>query len=281
MDVDARTMWSLFERVHSVTYFAPQARAAYESAGLRGYWRGYFAGRAAPLGAVGPGPVAAMFFGFRRSMVERAIPDVWQRLAPPGVLRARLDGAREALADAVGTTVPPDVVGEAAVLLRAAADGADLAGRPLAAANADLPWPDHPLEVLWQAATLLREHRGDGHVATLVAAGLDGVGSLAWRAAVDLDRQVLQPNRGWPDDEWEAAVHRLVDRGWLGADGSPTAAGLTARDSIERTTDDLAAGPWRRLGVEQTARLAGLLRPIAAAAEKHLPQPNPIGLPPL
>ncbi|HEX2771351.1 MAG TPA: hypothetical protein VHN18_02835 [Micromonosporaceae bacterium] len=274
-------MWSLFERVHSVTYFAPQARAAYEAAGLRGYWRGYFAGRAAPLGAVGPGPVAAMFFGFRRSMVERAIPDVWQRLAPPGVLRARLDGAREALAEAVGTTVPAEVVGEAAELLRAAADGADLAGRPLAAANGDLRWPEHPLEVLWQAATLLREHRGDGHVATLVAAGLDGVESLAWRAAVDLDRQLLQPNRGWPDDEWDAAVHRLVERGWLDADGSPTPAARTARDGIERTTDELAAGPWRRLGADRTARLAGLLRPIAAAAAKHLPQPNPIGLPPL
>jgi hypothetical protein len=278
MDVDARMMWSLFERVHGVTYFAPQARAAYEAAGLRGYWRGYFAGRAAPLGPVGPGPVAAMFFGFRRSMVERAIPDVWRRLPIPAVLRTRLDGARAALADALGAAVPTDTVAEAAELLWTAAEGADLAGRPLASANADLPRPDHPLEVLWQAATLLREHRGDGHVATLVAAGLDGVESLAWRAAVDLDRQVLQPNRGWTDEEWDAAVRRLVERGWLDADGSPTPAAVAARDRVERTTDDLAAAPWRRLGAERTARLAGLLRPIAAAAGKYLPQPNPIGL---
>jgi hypothetical protein len=281
VDVDARAMWSLFERVNSVAYFAPQARAAYESAGLRGYWRGYFAGRAAPLGPVGPGPVTAMFFGFRRSMVERALPDVWQRISPAGALRARLHGARAALGEALGGAVPASAVGEAAELLRLAAEGADLAGRPLAAANADLPWPEHPLEVLWQAATLLREHRGDGHVAALVTAGLDGVESLVWRAAVDSDRQLLQPNRGWADDEWEAAVHRLVDRGWLDPDGIPTAVALTARDRIERTTDDLAAAPWRQLGVDRTARLAGLLRPIAAAAGKHLPQPNPVGLPPL
>lgn len=281
MDIGSRTIWSLFERVHAVTYFAPQARAAYEAAGLRGYWRGYFAGRAAPLGPVGPGPVYAMFFGFHRSMVERAFPDVWRRLAPTGALRARQEGARRALAETLDGVVSADATGEAADLLREAASGLDVAGRPLAAANADLPWPEDSLAVLWHAATVLREHRGDGHVAALVTAGLDGCEALAWRAAVDSDRRVLQPNRGWSDEEWEAAVRRLVDRGWLGVDGSPTPAALAARDQIERTTDELAAAPWRRLGTERTGRLATLLRPIAVAAAQHLPQANPVGLPQL
>lgn len=281
MDIGSRTIWSLFERVHAVTYFAPQARAAYEAAGLRGYWRGYFAGRAAPLGPVGPGPVYAMFFGFHRSMVERAFPDVWRRLAPTGALRARQEGARRALAETLDGVVSADATGEAADLLREAASGLDVAGRPLAAANADLPWPEDSLAVLWHAATVLREHRGDGHVAALVTAGLDGCEALAWRAAVDSDRRVLQPNRGWSDEEWEAAVRRLVDRGWLGVDGSPTPAALAARDQIERTTDELAAAPWRRLGAERTGRLATLLRPIAVAAAQHLPQANPVGLPQL
>lgn len=278
MDNTARTMWTLFEPVHAVTYFAPEARTAYEGAGLRGFWRGYFAGRAAPLGAVGPGQVYATFFCFHRAMVERAVPDVWARADRAGILDARLAGARHALAGVLDK-MPPEIVAEAAVLLRRAATAADVAGRTLAAANADLPWPDDPLGVLWQAATILREHRGDGHVAALLAAGLDGIETLVWRAALDNRREVLQPSRGWSDDEWAAAGERLTARGWLTADGHATPAAAAARDEIERTTDELAAGPWQRLGPEAVARLVTLLHPVAEAARTYLPFPNPIGLP--
>jgi hypothetical protein len=278
MRTDPRRMWSLFERLHAVSYFAPHSRSSYEAVGLRGYWRGYFAGRAAPLGAVGPGPVYALFFGFHRSMVDRALPDVWRRASPAEALRARRDGARQALADVLDGAVSAEAVGEAAELLRAATDRLDVTGRPLAAANADLPWPDDPIDVLWHAATLLREHRGDGHVAALLTAGLTGGEAMVWRASVDADRQQLQASRGWPDDEWDAAARRLVDRGWLTGDGSATPRAVAARDDIERTTDALAAAPWRRLGVERTARLADLLRPIAAAADTYLPDHSPIGL---
>ncbi|WP_446430663.1 SCO6745 family protein [Polymorphospora lycopeni] len=274
----ARRMWTLFEPVHAVTYFAPQARARYEAVGLRGYWRGYFAGRAAAFGPVGPGPVHATFFGFHPAMVRRALPDVWTRATPADTLAARLDGARAALDDVLGS-VPAADVAEAAELLRSAAGQADLAGRALAAAHADLPWPADPVGVLWQAATVLREHRGDGHVATLVNAGLDGVEALVWRSALDSDREVLQPNRGWSDEEWDAAATRLVERGWLEVDGRPTTAARTARDDIERRTDELAVAPWRGLGGTATERLASLLHPIAMAARTHLPAMNPIGLP--
>src|ERR687897_117690 len=175
-------MWTLFEPVHAVTYFAPQARAAFEAANLRGFWRGYFAGRAAPLGAVGPPPVTATFFSFAPRMVQRALPDVWTRADPATALLARLDGARASLAALVGESAE---VAEAAELLRDAADGLPPVGRPLAAANAALPWPDDPLGVLWQAATILREHRGDGHVAALLVAGLEGAQTPVWRASLD------------------------------------------------------------------------------------------------
>src|SRR3954471_566660 len=92
-----RRMWSLFEPVHAVTYFAPHAAATFEAAGLRGFWRRYFAGRAAPLGTVGPGPVIAAFFGFAPAMVSRAFPDVWTRITPQAALDARTAGARAAL----------------------------------------------------------------------------------------------------------------------------------------------------------------------------------------
>jgi hypothetical protein len=274
----ARRMWTLFEPVHAVTYFAPEARAAFEAAGLRGFWRGYFAGRAAPLGVAGPGLVCATFFGFAPAMVRRAVPDVWSRATPAAALEARLDGARAALSKVLSGTPDSDLA-EVAALLRRAAEATGPAGRPLAAANADLPWPVDPLGTLWQAATLLREHRGDGHVAALLVAGLDGAESLVWRASLDGSREVLQPPRGWTDQEWEAAAERLTERGWL-RDGAATEIASAAHATVERHTDELAAGPWRALGPDGTARVAELLGPVAEAARGLLPYPNPIMLPP-
>ncbi len=269
-------MWTLFEPVHAVTYFAPQARAAFEAANLRGFWRGYFAGRAAPLGPVDAAPVTAAFFSFAPRMVQRALPDVWTRADPRTALLARLDGARASLAALLGDGTD---VAEAADLLRAAADGLPTVGRPLGAANAALPWPDDPLGVLWQAATTLREHRGDGHVAALLVAGLEGAQTPVWRASLDGARAALQPARGWTDEEWDDATTRLRDRGWLGADGAATAAGRAVRDQVEETTDRLAAEPWQRLGPTRTARLRTVLHPMAARAYASLPEVNPIGLP--
>jgi hypothetical protein len=271
----ARTMWGLFEPLHAVAYFTPEPRAAFEQVGLRGYWRGYFAGRAAPLGPVGPSPVVAAFFGFAPSMVARAVPDVWSRATPEVALEARAAGARATLTRLLGTVD----LANAAGLIRRAAEAADLLGRPLAAANAELPWSDDPLDVLWQAATLLREHRGDGHIAALLVAGLNGCESVVWRSAVDNDRGLLQPGRGWSDEEWNMAGKRLIARGWLDGGGYPTGLSIIARDQIEATTDTLAAAPWRALGPGDTARLAALLRPLAVAASADLPFPNPGGVP--
>lgn len=270
-----RAMWTLFEPVHAVTYFAPAARAAFEAVGLRGYWRGYFGGRAAPFGPVGAAPVVASFFSFAPGMVARALPDVWSRADPATALAARRSGARTALTELFGGA---DVTG-AAALLREAAAGVPTTGRALAAANAALPWPDDPLDDLWQAATVLREHRGDGHVAALLVAGLDGVEACVWRASLDTARDALQPSRGWTDEEWAAAAGRLRDRGWLGPDGRATPAGAAVRDEVEATTDRLAAEPWDRLGPERTERLRTLLRPLAVRAHAGLPEITPIGLP--
>ena len=274
----ARRMWALYEPVHAVTYFAPEARAAYEEAGLRGFWRGYFAGRAAPLGPVGPGPVYALFYGFARHMVDRALPAVWELADPQRTLEARRRGARASL-ERLAPAVPPEELKEAAVLARTAAEGADLPGRALGAANADLPWPDEPIDILWHATTILREHRGDGHVAALLAAGVDGCEALVLRGALDLRRDFLQPARGWTDEEWQEAADRLAGRGWLDAEGRTTDAGRAVLDEAERITDALAAGPWRVLGEVGTERLAALLAPLTRAVFTEVPYPNPIGVP--
>jgi hypothetical protein len=274
-----RRLWSLFEPVHAVTYFTPQAGAAFEAAGLRGFWRRYFAGRTAPLGAIGPGPVTAAFFGFAPAMVARALPDVWTRISPQVALAARADGARAALEDLLPEAYE-SAAAEAAELLSRAARGVDLPGRVLAGANADLPWPEGPLDRLWHAATILREHRGDGHVAALLTAGVDGCESLVWRTALDGGglRDIMQRARGWTDIEWRTAAGRLQERGWLAADGSPTTAARIAYAQVEALTDRLAAGPWQRLGADATERCARLLEPLAARIWTVLPDDNPIPL---
>jgi hypothetical protein len=276
-----RQLWSLFEAVHAVTYFDPAAGAAFEAAGLRGFWRGYFAGRSAPLGAVGAGPVTAAFFGFAPAMVAKALPDVWTRITPAAALAARVEGARAALAGLL-SGVPASRVAEAADLLSAAARAVDLPGRVLAAANADLPWPDDPLGRLWHAATILREQRGDGHVAALLVAGVDGSESVVWRSVLEgggLSAR-MQSARGWTDQQWQAAARRLADRGWVTADGAATGSARTAYAQVEALTDQLASGPWRRLGEEATRRCARLLEPLAERAWAVLPADNPIPLRP-
>jgi hypothetical protein len=270
-------MWMLFEPIHAVTYFSPVARSAFEEAGLRGFWRGYFAGRAAPLGPVPAAPVVAAFYNFAPHMVARAVPDVWQRASPERAIDARLRGAVNALTPYAAVLTPAEL-DEAVDLIEAAVAELDTTGQVLGAANAALPRPSTPLGRLWQAATTLREHRGDGHVAALAAAGVGGCEALALRAGHDLARDVLQP-RGWSDEEWAAAQRRLFTRGWLDADGRITPTGISGYEQIEADTDAVGAVPWNALGPGPTARLTALLTPLAKACRAEIPVANPIGLP--
>ncbi|MEJ8279758.1 SCO6745 family protein [Pseudonocardia spirodelae] len=273
----ARALWEQYEPVHDVVYFAPESRASAERAGLRGFWRGYFAMRAAPLGPVGPGPVTAAFHGFAATMTARALPSVWSLCTPQAALDARLAGACAALRRA-GV---PDAVGRAADLAWAAASEIDVPGRVLAAANADLPRPEDPLAALWQAATTLREHRGDGHVAVLVAEGIGPVLAHHLKAAAgDTDGEWLRTARGFDEQAWVAGADQARRRGWADASGALTATGAVVRGEIERRTDDAAARPWAALGERRTAELAALLAPIAATvlAAGDVPAGNPVGL---
>jgi hypothetical protein len=309
----ARSMWTLFEPIHAVTYFAAEARSAYEQAGLRGFWRGYFAGRAAPLGVAGAGGtvtapagtvtapagtagaavVAASFFNFAPAFVARAIPGVWDLITPEEALRVRLAGATEGLGRLLaGQEAEAAAAGD---LLWRAIGELDFSGRVLAAANAALPvLPGEDVAVssassaslaaaalgrLWQAATLLREHRGDGHFAALAAADIDGCEAVVLRCCLDLRREDMQPVRGWTDEAWDGALSRLAARGWVGADGVLTSAGREAHAAVEDATDRAASRPWARLGPEATAEIAAALTPLARACAAALPYPSPIGVP--
>src|SRR3954453_6696465 len=257
----ARRLWRAVEPYHAIVYFAPGAQARAPELGTRGYWMSYFALRAAPLGAAPPEVVAALFYNFAPRLVARALPDTWAVAPPERYLALRLAAVDAALHRVLGAEVlASDAVAEAAGLAREAALAAPTAGRALGAANAALPWPDAPHLVLWHAQTVLREQRGDGHVAALLTAELDPVESLALFAAdIAMDGGWMRTRRGWGDDEWAAGVDRLVDRGLLGADSTLTTEGRAVRAAVEERTDTLADPAVAALGDERAARLTELV----------------------
>lgn len=275
----ARVIWSGLEHLHAVTYFAPECRETARTLGLRGFWAGYFACRAAPMGAVTAGPVVAAFYNFHPAMVRRAIPEVWDTAAPADVVVAR----RAAAASALSRLLPDatTVAAELLAMLTPAIDAADGAGRALFAANRALTDPPERVSALWQATTTLREHRGDGHVAVLTAEGLDGCEAhVLFAASEAVPPELLRDNRGWSDDDWEAARARLAARGLLTPEGAVTPEGRGLRGAIERRTDALAFRPYQVLGADGVDHLVrvvtGAARIMSAAGS--IPYPNPIGL---
>jgi hypothetical protein len=278
----ARTIWHRLEPLNAVTYFSPECKEGPERRGLKGFWMGYFANRAAPLGPVGPGEVEALFFNFHPHRVRRALPDAWDHLAPAEVLAGRQADAAVALRRLLPDGDAEAVAIDALPILHAAIDAAVAPGHPLFAANRDLSPPDDPVAALWLATTTLREHRGDAHVALLTAAGLDGCEVLVLFAASErVDADLFQRSRGWSADEWQAAIERLTARGLVAADGSLTDAGRRARDQLEAQTDELALAPYAHLGDDAVGRLLAALGPAArrVATSGDLIFPNPMGLP--
>jgi hypothetical protein len=261
----ARKMWRTLEPYHGMIYFSPAATEAYAELGVTGR-SGYFASRAAPMGAVPASVVIATFFNFNPALVHRAMDGVWDTTTPAAILEARLGAVDVALHQALEPEqLESAEMAEAAALARRAAEGLPIEGRPLFAGHAALPWPEHDHLVLWHAISLLREFRGDGHIAALVTAGLDGCEALVTHGgAGDVPSSILQTSRAWPDDEWGAALQRLRDRGLVEAESDAlTDAGRTLRAQIEVTTDQLAVAPWRALGVEACDRLRSLVRPFS------------------
>lgn len=274
-----RELWLLCETVHAVVYFAEERVELYKAAGLKGGWMGYFAGRAAPMGAVGADEVTACFYNFHPAMVARAIPDAWTFSTPAQVLEARHSAVEQALRRALAGSHEEEVVSAAAIMREALAD-LHVHDRPLAAANASLPWPDSPELSLWHGCTVWREYRGDGHVAVLRQNGVGPIEAHLLAAAAGASTEDnLRTNRGWSDEEWSAARARMHERGLLGG-GGLTDAGRELKRAIEARTDELSAAPWERLGPDRTERLVGELHHLAKAVIDAgiIPFPNPMGL---
>jgi hypothetical protein len=262
----ARRLWQVIEPVHAVLYFAPELRAAADDSGLADHGSTYFACRAAPLGRAGAQLVTAAFYGFSPARVQRSVPDMWRLVEPAGALELRAAVADAALRRLLGPLVADPRTARAADLAQRAVGHADFAGRPLAAANAEVRVTGDPHLHLWQALTTLREHRGDGHVAALLVAGVDPCAAHVLRAAAGAaPADFLRASRGWSTSEWEAAVARMHERGWVDADGMLTDAGRHVRDGYEADTDRLAGRPFAGLGPERTDELHDILLHFANA----------------
>lgn len=233
-----RTFWQSIETIHASVYFAPEAHTAYAEIGLKGYWRGYFASRASCLGTPSAGVVIAAFHGFAPSMVERAIPDVWQRADTAAIQAARRSVARAAL----GRVVSENSLGDLPKTLHGMLKDIDWAGKPLAAAHAWLPVPEEPIDLLWHAATALREYRGDCHLAILTAAGLDGVTANALSVVTGRSSRDAQlRDRGWTEEQWAEGLERLRRRAWVDEFAMITDSGTAARNQLEDATDRVCA----------------------------------------
>jgi hypothetical protein len=273
----SRRLHATLEPLHAMIYFAPEAAAEYEKLGLSGQAELYFPSRAAAFGVVPWQVVQATFFGFSPLAVQFGLAEAWSKTTPQDVLAARLRGVDGALRRMVGERLGD--CDEVLDLLRDAVQGCEAAGRPLHAAHAALPEPAEPHLAVWQHVATLREHRGDGHIAALVAADLTAAQSQVLNGAYKgaAMTKFLRQTRAWSEQEWADAAAQLVDRGWVDGDGDLTDAGRTAREDLERQTDVLALAPWRHLGEERSLRLRDLLQPWtdAVAAAGGLPGAMP------
>lgn len=263
-------MLGALEILHVVGYLTPEPSKAYAELGLRG-WGGYFATRSAPMGPVDAPLVTATFYVFSPVLVAKVLPAVWDLVTPQQMIEVRYRIVPQTLRALLGDLAEDATVRPALDLARTACEGLAPHGRPLYAAHAALGWPDDPLTALFHAATLLREHRGDGHNAALLQAGLDPVEALVLDGLFSDNTQFVRTTRGWTDEQWAAGHHRLRTRGLIvagpGIDGSVTLTdeGLAVRKNLERVTDAAALAGWSHLGADGCRELQARVQPMRAA----------------
>jgi hypothetical protein len=260
-------MFDLVEPIGVIPYSADEPNEAMFALGFTSYWDTYFAGRAAPLGTSVPAEVVhALFYSFGPGEVARHIPKVWTITTPEAAIAARQEGCTRALRRILGDLVAAPGLERTVELLTRAATSAPLEGRPMYAALRALPLPEEPVARLFHAASLLREHRGDGHVAALMA---EGIGGLEAHVLLAIDLGMPATTFGRIHHLPRALLAGLVDgmkaRGLVEDESTFTAAGRRVKDRVEALTDELAAAPYDALTAAEVEELIAALEPIAAA----------------
>ncbi|MEP7203049.1 MAG: hypothetical protein ABI894_10590 [Ilumatobacteraceae bacterium] len=252
--------------VHRLVYFVPEAGEEYSALGVQGAG-GYFGSRSAPMGAVPDEVIIATFYNFSPLAVISAMPGVWEAASPESFQAARFRVVQRAL-ERVGAELSPEQIAEARSLIDPVVAGLDHGGKPLAAGNASITLPDDPLVALWQQVTVVREWRGDVHIAVLVTNELGPCECLVFQVSTGrFPLRLAQVTRRWDDTEWAAAVDRLTGLGWLEMDGTITPAGVQERERVEAETDRLCASIWEPIGDAGAARLTELILPIHDAVQ--------------
>lgn len=260
-------------RVHGITtwfhvfiYAAPEATEEFDNVGLEGR-SGYFASRAAPMGPVPPEVITATFYNFPHGLVERWMRGRWESVTPAEASAARWRAVGRVLDTHVRPVLSADAIAESIDIAARAVDGLTWPGRPLAAGHAAIVdrCPDDDLVRLWQLVAVLREWRGDGHIALLTTESLSGAECTVISYALSRGRSFLKASRGWADDEWSAAVDRLVDDGWISAEDAMTDEGKARRRALETRTNELAAQMWRGFDDATVNRFGDLLEPAVDA----------------
>lgn len=260
------------DRLHSAIYFVLEANEMFGKLGLDPRMQ-YFASRSAPMGAVTAKVVAATFYNFNLELIAQAIPAAWDLASPDTVTRVRYEIVDAALPKILGEerARSPELAHAAAIVCRTAEAIPNVDGRPLYAGHAELHWPDAPYAQLWHAITLLREYRGDGHIAALVTHGLSGIQALITHIAtgIGFDPEYGRRMRGWSREQWAEAIDVLKARGLLDDAGQLTVEGNDLRSKIEDLTDELAYAPWQTVSddeVEELVALGEVIRDSVRAA---------------
>jgi hypothetical protein len=260
----ARRMFDLVEPIGAIPYSADEPNEAMFALGFSNYWDTYFAGRAAPLGLVPAEVVDALFYNFAPGEVARHIPKVWRTTTPDAAIAARQAGCVKALRRILDDAVELPELERAADLLLKAAISAPYEGRPMYAALRALPLPDDVMARLFHAASLLREHRGDGHIAALM---IEGVGGVEAHVLLALDMGMPAEKFGrihhLPAAQLAAVVDGMKDRGLIGDDGWLSEEGRAVKRRVEARTDELAAKPYEGLDPGELDELMAALEPLA------------------
>ena len=268
LDDTARRLYRLVEPIHLVTYFSDEPDDALMALGLRNTWDCYFAGRAAPLGRVPPEVVHAIFYNFADGEVARHIPRVWDMTTPEAAIAARQQGCVAALRRILGDIADSPGLARAADLATKAATSAPTEGRAMYAALRTLPVPEEPVARLWHAATLLREHRGDGHIAALITAGIGGTEAHVLHALSEgMPAEKFGRIHHLPADRLSRVVDGMRARGLIDNAGWLSGAGRETKERIESLTDELATPAYASLEPNELDRLIADLEPITAALD--------------
>jgi hypothetical protein len=194
----------------------------------------YVWGRASALGDAAAGVVVAGFAVFEPSFLAAVYSDARAKASLADLVRVRDAATAESLRELLGDSA--EVAGVATVLRRGI-DAADRAGKPMFAGLAGRDWPEDPYGQLWRACDILREHRGDAHVAACVAAGLDAVEmNVVTEVWLGMPMFSYSATRAWSPEALTGAADRLRARGLLDGDVL-SAAGQQARAEIEERTD--------------------------------------------